>query len=121
MLADKIAIYRSEIGNIPSNMDLHKLPFFLWGVTSVPNGRETKTLQRITTTKRYGRCMTIKGTCPDKIEALLMNKKIILTRIMFHFLHSSSYFEYFWMYFRVNFNQSLYNQKNTILFCASLL
>lgn len=29
MLADKIAIYRSEIGNIPSNMDLHKLPFFL--------------------------------------------------------------------------------------------
>jgi hypothetical protein len=30
MLADKIAIYRSEIGNIPSNMDLHKLPFFLW-------------------------------------------------------------------------------------------
>jgi aubergine-like protein len=31
MLADKIAIYRSEIGNIPSNMDLHKLPFFLWG------------------------------------------------------------------------------------------
>jgi hypothetical protein len=30
MLADKIAIYRSEIGNIPSNVDLHKLPFFLW-------------------------------------------------------------------------------------------
>jgi hypothetical protein len=29
MLADKIAIYRSEIGNIPSNIDLHKLPFFL--------------------------------------------------------------------------------------------
>jgi aubergine-like protein len=29
MLADKIAIYRSEIGNIPSNVDLHKLPFFL--------------------------------------------------------------------------------------------
>lgn len=29
MLADKIAIYRSEIGNIPSNLDLHKLPFFL--------------------------------------------------------------------------------------------
>ena len=29
MLADKIAIYRSEIGNIPSNMDLHRLPFFL--------------------------------------------------------------------------------------------
>jgi aubergine-like protein len=29
MLADKIAIYRSEIGNIPSNVDLHRLPFFL--------------------------------------------------------------------------------------------
>jgi aubergine-like protein len=29
MLADKIAIYRSEIGNIPSNVDLHKLPFYL--------------------------------------------------------------------------------------------
>ncbi len=29
MLADKIAIYRSEIGNIPSNIDLHKLPFYL--------------------------------------------------------------------------------------------
>ena len=32
MLADKIAIYRSEIGNIPSNIDLHKLPFFLWKI-----------------------------------------------------------------------------------------
>jgi aubergine-like protein len=29
MLADKIAIYRSEIGNIPASMDLHRLPFFL--------------------------------------------------------------------------------------------
>ena len=29
MLADKIAIYRSEIGNIPANLDLHRLPFFL--------------------------------------------------------------------------------------------
>ena len=29
MLADKIAIYRHEIGNIPSNVDLHRLPFFL--------------------------------------------------------------------------------------------
>lgn len=29
MLADKIAIYRSEIGNIPANVDLHRLPFFL--------------------------------------------------------------------------------------------
>lgn len=30
MLADKIAIYRSEIGNIPSNIDLHRLPFYIW-------------------------------------------------------------------------------------------
>jgi aubergine-like protein len=53
MLADKIAIYRSEIGNIPSNMDLHKLPFFLWRGCGVHyTGWETKTLQRITTTKR---------------------------------------------------------------------
>ena len=29
MLADKIAIYRSEIGNIPSSVDLHKLPYYL--------------------------------------------------------------------------------------------
>ena len=29
MLADKIAIYRSEIGIIPSNVDMHKLPFYL--------------------------------------------------------------------------------------------
>ena len=29
MMADKIAIYRSEIGNIPNSMDLHRLPFFL--------------------------------------------------------------------------------------------
>lgn len=29
MLADKIAIYRSEIGNIPNSVDLHKLPFYL--------------------------------------------------------------------------------------------
>jgi hypothetical protein len=29
MLADKIAIYRSEVGNIPSNLDLHRLPFYL--------------------------------------------------------------------------------------------
>jgi hypothetical protein len=48
MLADKIAIYRSEIGNIPSNMDLHKLPFFLWArilhedITGInPNLNET--------------------------------------------------------------------------------
>lgn len=30
MLADKIAIYRTEIGNIPASLDLQKLPFFLW-------------------------------------------------------------------------------------------
>ena len=30
MLADKVAIYRSEIGNIPSSIDLHRLPFYLW-------------------------------------------------------------------------------------------
>lgn len=29
MLADKIAIYRNEIGNIPNNVDLHKVPFYL--------------------------------------------------------------------------------------------
>jgi len=29
MLADKIAIYRNEIGSIPRNVDLHKLPFYL--------------------------------------------------------------------------------------------
>ena len=29
MLADKIAIYRTEIGNIPNNLDLHKLPYYL--------------------------------------------------------------------------------------------
>jgi aubergine-like protein len=29
MLADKIAIYRTEIGNIPASLDLQKLPFFL--------------------------------------------------------------------------------------------
>jgi hypothetical protein len=29
MLADKIAIYRTEVGNIPSNVDLHRLPYFL--------------------------------------------------------------------------------------------
>lgn len=29
MLADKIAMYRSEIGNIPKNVDLHKLLYFL--------------------------------------------------------------------------------------------
>jgi hypothetical protein len=29
MLADKIAIYRGEIGIIPSNVDMHKLPFYL--------------------------------------------------------------------------------------------
>ncbi len=29
MLADKIAIYRHEIGNIPQNVDLQRLPFFL--------------------------------------------------------------------------------------------
>ena len=31
MLADKIAIYRSEVGNIPKNLELHKLLYFLWG------------------------------------------------------------------------------------------
>jgi hypothetical protein len=31
MLADKIAGFRSEVGTIPSNVDLHKLPFYLWG------------------------------------------------------------------------------------------
>ena len=30
MLADKIAGFRSEVGTIPSNVDLHKLPFYLW-------------------------------------------------------------------------------------------
>jgi len=50
MLADKIAIYRSEIGNIPSNMDLHKLPFFLWGgwttlmTQPIPINRKTECL-----------------------------------------------------------------------------
>ena len=29
MLADKIAGFRSEVGTIPSNVDLHKLPFYL--------------------------------------------------------------------------------------------
>lgn len=29
MLADKIAFYRADIGNIPAAMDLHKLPFYL--------------------------------------------------------------------------------------------
>eukprot|EP00347_Sterkiella_histriomuscorum_P022852 403336910 len=29
MLADKIAIYRTEVGNIPSTLDMHRLPFFL--------------------------------------------------------------------------------------------
>jgi aubergine-like protein len=29
MLADKIAIYRTEIKNIPKNLDLLRLPFFL--------------------------------------------------------------------------------------------
>ena len=29
MLARKVAIYRSEIGNIPNDVNLHKLPFFL--------------------------------------------------------------------------------------------
>lgn len=29
MLADRIAIYRTEIGNIPKSLDLQKLPFFL--------------------------------------------------------------------------------------------
>lgn len=29
MLADKIAMYRTEIGNIPMNLDLQKLPFFI--------------------------------------------------------------------------------------------
>ena len=48
MLADKIAIYRSEIGNIPNNMDLHKLPFFLWassGNTILPPITLHKTTQ----------------------------------------------------------------------------
>lgn len=29
MLADRIAIYRTEVGSIPKNLDLLKLPFFL--------------------------------------------------------------------------------------------
>ena len=29
MLADKLAIYRSEVGNIPKTIDMHKLPFYL--------------------------------------------------------------------------------------------
>jgi hypothetical protein len=29
MLADKIAGFRSEVGTIPSNVDLHRLPFYL--------------------------------------------------------------------------------------------
>lgn len=29
MLADKIAIYRNDVGNIPCNVDLHRLPFYL--------------------------------------------------------------------------------------------
>lgn len=29
MLADKIAFYRSEVGNIPKNVDLHRLPYYL--------------------------------------------------------------------------------------------
>jgi hypothetical protein len=29
MLADKIAGFRSEVGTIPSNVELHKLPFYL--------------------------------------------------------------------------------------------
>jgi hypothetical protein len=33
MLADKIAGFRSEVGTIPSNVDLHKLPFYLWAQT----------------------------------------------------------------------------------------
>jgi len=28
-LADKIAMYRTEVGNIPSNIDLHRLPYYL--------------------------------------------------------------------------------------------
>jgi len=32
MLADKIAGFRSEVGTIPSNVDLHKLPFYLWAL-----------------------------------------------------------------------------------------
>ena len=29
MLADKLAIYRTEVGNIPITVDMHKLPFYL--------------------------------------------------------------------------------------------
>jgi len=29
MLADKIAMYRSEVGNIPNNSEMHKLLYFL--------------------------------------------------------------------------------------------
>ena len=44
MLADKIAGFRSEVGTIPSNVDLHKLPFYLWSFLV-----EEKTLKIVST------------------------------------------------------------------------
>jgi hypothetical protein len=40
MLADKIAGFRSEVGTIPSNVDLHKLPFYLWSFLVVEKNAE---------------------------------------------------------------------------------